>query len=74
MPKPLVDTQTIVKEAGMEDIFARKDDSLYSNPYSFLRLPMVRDPRDTAADVVISACLMTWRQPDVQAHVWAQMQ
>lgn len=37
----------------MEDVFSRKDDSLYSNPYSFLRLPMVKDPRDTAADVVV---------------------
>lgn len=37
----------------MEDVFSRKDDSLFANPYSFLRLPMVKDPRDTAADLVV---------------------
>ncbi|MEZ8140708.1 agmatinase [Enterovibrio norvegicus FF-33] len=37
----------------MENVFSRKDDSLYSNPYSFLRLPMVNDPTETEADIVI---------------------
>ncbi|KXF83418.1 agmatinase [Enterovibrio coralii] len=37
----------------MENVFSRKDDSLYANPYSFLRLPMVKDPTDTAAEVVV---------------------
>ncbi|MDD1779976.1 agmatinase [Enterovibrio sp. ZSDZ35] len=37
----------------MENVFSRKDDSLYANPYSFLRLPMVKDPTDTAADIVV---------------------
>ncbi|WP_028022284.1 agmatinase [Enterovibrio calviensis] len=37
----------------MENVFERKDDSLYSNAYSFLRLPMVQDPTATDADVVV---------------------
>lgn len=37
----------------MENIFDRKDDSLYSNAYSFLRLPMVQDPTKVNADVVV---------------------
>lgn len=37
----------------MENVFSRKDDSLYANPYSFLRLPMVKDPTDTAAEIVV---------------------
>lgn len=37
----------------MEDVFSRKDDSLFANSYSFLRLPMVKDPTDTAADIVV---------------------
>ncbi|MDD1793313.1 agmatinase [Enterovibrio makurazakiensis] len=37
----------------MENVFERKDDSLYSNAYSFLRLPMVKDPTATEADIVV---------------------
>ncbi len=57
----------------MEDVFSRKDDSLFANSYSFLRLPMVKDPTDTAADIVVLGMPTTWQPPAVPGRVLGLM-
>lgn len=37
----------------MNDVFSKKDYSLYSNSMSFMRLPYLRNPVDTDADLVV---------------------